>query len=233
MATQHLAYAGASDWLNRLSWLRTDTAFLNRALTSSRSRFLILRNFDPLVVPASSTGRQLAFVTYPDVQTYIRKDHFADEPGTASQPNLKDRPLVLFLGLDERSAAGSFLPDSNQASAYDNADAYFALDATNLPELVDLAKSKAGAEADFLELRSGGALLPGEQLATASIARALADWHRRNPFCAGCGRKTIDVQAGWKRYCPPDTEPERPPCPTRKGVHNISVNKSEHFPCVC
>jgi NAD+ diphosphatase len=222
MATQHLAYAGASDWLNRLSWLRTNSAFLNRALTSTRARFLVLRNFDPLVVPASATSRELAFLTYADVQTHIHKDHFADEPGTASQPNLSDRPLVLFLGLDERAAGGHFLPDSHQS--YDTADAYFALDATSLPQLLTRAQEKAGPGAEFLELRSGGALLPREQLATAAIARALIDWHRRNPYCAGCGRKTVDVQAGWKRFCPPVSD--GPPCPTRKGVHNISVRCS-------
>lgn len=60
------------------------------------------------------------------------------------------------------------------------------------------------------------------------------DWNSRNQFCAACGGRTISVHAGTKRTCPqfdkafqksPNDAPfERPPCVSRKGVHNIAVS---------
>lgn len=40
-------YSGSN--LNRLSWLRTDSDFLNSALSSPKTRFLLLENLNPLV----------------------------------------------------------------------------------------------------------------------------------------------------------------------------------------
>jgi len=55
-------------------------------------------------------------------------------------------------------------------------------------------------------------------------ARSLLDWNARNQFCAGCGSKTVSVQAGTKRVCPPrDGARERPHCATRSGIHNVAV----------
>jgi hypothetical protein len=50
-------------------------------------------------------------------------------------------------------------------------------------------------------------------------------------FCAGCGRPTGSVWAGWKRGCLPDTEAktvdgeEKPPCVSKKGVHNFAYRE--------
>ena len=61
-------------------------------------------------------------------------------------------------------------------------------------------------------------------------ARSLLDWNARNQFCAGCGSKTVSVQAGTKRVCPPKDRAEgareRPQCMTRSGVHNVAVRAS-------
>jgi NAD+ diphosphatase len=74
---------------------------------------------------------------------------------------------------------------------------------------------------------------------TAAIyaqARSLIDWNARNPYCAACGHKTFSVNAGMKRICPPtdafllssgSQSAERPPCVTRKGVHNLAFPRTD------
>ena len=63
-------------------------------------------------------------------------------------------------------------------------------------------------------------------------ARALLDWNARNPFCAQCGQRTLSVNSGTKRACPPTDLAggklhERAPCATRKGVSNISFPRTD------
>lgn len=60
----------------------------------------------------------------------------------------------------------------------------------------------------------------------------MIDWNIRNPFCAGCGRPTLAIEAGYKRVCPPTdrgggSEP-RPldDCPTRHSVSNLCFPRS-------
>lgn len=65
-------------------------------------------------------------------------------------------------------------------------------------------------------------------------ARHLLDWNARNPFCASCGYKTLSVNAGFKRTCPPKdiatqvtNNGERPPCATRTGISNLSFPRTD------
>lgn len=47
-------------------------------------------------------------------------------------------------------------------------------------------------------------------------------------FCPGCGNATAAVWGGWKRACLPDQpsrSPERPPCVSKKGVHNFAYRE--------
>lgn len=74
---------------------------------------------------------------------------------------------------------------------------------------------------------------------TAAIyaqGRALLDWNARNPYCAGCGQKTISVNSGTKRSCPPtdyanstdaSTPITRADCPTRHGISNLSFPRTD------
>jgi NAD+ diphosphatase len=63
-------------------------------------------------------------------------------------------------------------------------------------------------------------------------ARALLDWNVRNPFCAQCGQRTLSVNAGTKRICPPTDLAggklhERGPCETRGRVSNITFPRTD------
>lgn len=58
------------------------------------------------------------------------------------------------------------------------------------------------------------------------------DWNARNPFCAQCGSKTLSINAGAKRTCPPTdmaggTRKERGSCASRQGVSNICFPRTD------
>lgn len=61
-------------------------------------------------------------------------------------------------------------------------------------------------------------------------ARALMDWNTRNTFCGTCGHRTLSVNAGTKRACPPTDAArtaeglpqDRPECNTRTTLSNLS-----------
>ncbi len=63
-----------------------------------------------------------------------------------------------------------------------------------------------------------------------AASRALLDWNHRNPFCAACGHRTMSVNGGFKRACPPkdsSSTSERPACVTRKGISNLSFPRTD------
>lgn len=70
---------------------------------------------------------------------------------------------------------------------------------------------------------------------TAAIyaqARSLLDWNARNPFCAQCGQRTLSLNAGTKRVCPPTDlaggeKRDRLPCATRGTISNISFPRTD------
>ena len=53
-------------------------------------------------------------------------------------------------------------------------------------------------------LREVGAQLPGDDVALATTAIALDNWHRAHARCAQCGESTSPAHAGWVRRCPAD-----------------------------
>ena len=63
-------------------------------------------------------------------------------------------------------------------------------------------------------------------------AKALLDWNARSPFCAQCGQRTMSVNAGTKRVCPPTDRAsgevrDRLPCATRGTVSNLSFPRTD------
>lgn len=51
-------------------------------------------------------------------------------------------------------------------------------------------------------LREVGAQLSGDEVALATTAIALDNWHGAHPRCSRCGVPTLPAQAGWVRRCP-------------------------------
>jgi NAD+ diphosphatase len=61
------------------------------------------------------------------------------------------------------------------------------------------------------------------------------DWNTRNTFCGTCGHRTLAVNAGTKRACPPTDAArtaegktvERPECNTRTTLSNLSFPRTD------
>ncbi|KDN37740.1 hypothetical protein K437DRAFT_259668 [Tilletiaria anomala UBC 951] len=62
-------YSGSK--LNRLSWLRTSSEFINAALTSDDSRFVVLNRLNPLVYKGGDRNSLLATLSWKDVKDCI------------------------------------------------------------------------------------------------------------------------------------------------------------------
>jgi len=53
----------------------------------------------------------------------------------------------------------------------------------------------------WTDLRLSGAALDATAAGLAVTAVAVLGWHRRAPYCSGCGRPTEMARAGWARRC--------------------------------
>lgn len=81
-----------------------------------------------------------------------------------------------------------------------NSVPHFAVDLSAIEEPL-AHQLLTGAQAEFIELRDAASLLPRPEAALLAYARALTEWHKRNPFCSACGGKTEAREAGHVRVC--------------------------------
>ncbi|KAG0134354.1 NUDIX hydrolase domain-like protein [Tuber indicum] len=226
--------------LNRVSFLRSNTAFLRAALP--RSKFLLLRDLEPLA--ASKTT--LAWVGYETVRALVGNPFDTEEEeflrGYDSRVEI---PTLVFLGMNEEGTGGGGGGESfefeGEGGKYVGGPC-FALDVTekgSLKEECEKVQEEAvkGAEGrEFRKVRLDLSLVPSDAAILAQ-ARSLLDWNNRNQFCSACGARTVSVHAGTKRICPPsdrafqkdpeDPPFERPPCISRKGIHNIAFPRTD------
>ncbi|CAD6572590.1 MAG: NADH pyrophosphatase [Alectoria sarmentosa] len=225
--------------LNRVSFLRTDHAFLSAALRHPSTSFLLFNSLSPL----AKDPTKLEYASFKDVQPLLGDDPYSkNEEQMVSEYNSSVTvPQLLFLGLDEREKSGF------EWTIY-RGSPYFALDVTPkgtissaAEKLIESIKSRG---LQFVEGRMHMSL-PSAQAAIYAQARALLDWNARNPFCAQCGQPTLSINAGTKRTCPPKdlaslinttsigsttaTTPtaDRPDCATRKGVSNLCFPRTD------
>ncbi|KAG5305286.1 peroxisomal NADH pyrophosphatase NUDT12 [Histoplasma capsulatum G186AR] len=209
--------------LNRVSFLRTDGAFLSAALRHPTTRFLLFNDLNPLVRSPS----EIFYASYNDVKTLIHEDVFDKTEADALkdfQPSITT-PLLIFLGLDETQKENSLSYKSYTGAPF------FALDVTPRGTIEQPAKGIiATMEANGLSFFRGRTVttLPADVAAIYAQARALLDWNTRNAYCGTCGHLTMSIQAGTKRACPPhDTKGPRPPCSTRTSISNLSFPRTD------
>ena len=161
-------------------------------------------------------------------------------------------PQIIFLGLDERKEGLVY-------KEHYKGQPWFAVDVTPTASVKEeaekLVEKVKGEGLDFskgrmhlsLPAEEGMSLLSSDlppqydsntdECLIAAIyaeARHLLDWNARNPYCASCGYKTLSVNAGFKRSCPPKdiaesvtNAGERPPCATRTGISNLSFPRTD------
>ncbi|GAP86550.1 putative NADH pyrophosphatase [Rosellinia necatrix] len=216
--------------LNRVSFLRTDHAFLRAAFAHPSTSFLLLDNYSPL---AKDTAN-LAYVGKEDVVSLTGPDPFGntEEEQIKSFNSTITQPIILFLGLDEKKAGFQYREYKGNP--------YFAVDVTPKGSIEEKAKSVIEAA----KAKQGVSFTPGARLLSLNApeaaiyaqARALLDWNARNPFCAGCSERTMSINAGTKRVCPPTDlagvpaggKPrQRADCPTRHGISNLSFPRTD------
>ncbi|KAK9446672.1 NUDIX hydrolase domain-like protein [Limtongia smithiae] len=209
--------------LNRVSFLRENYTFLSAALTHPTTRFILLDKFNP----ALTTGtNELFTVAYTDVADAIGNPFSKSEEETVAEwDSSKTVPVLVFLGIDESADGVSFNGYSGRA--------YFSLDVTpadiNPSASVTALAEKVTTAGAYFHTIYHNYVLSFAEAAVYAMARSYTDWNRRNPFCAGCGSKTMSVNGGAKRVCPPtDGGVEKPgSCPSRGVVTNISFPRSD------
>ncbi|KAH8158792.1 hypothetical protein CIB48_g9454 [Xylaria polymorpha] len=216
--------------LNRVSFLRGDHAFLNAAFSHPSTSFLLLDNYSPL---AKDTAN-LAYVSKEDVVPLTGAEPFetTEAEQIKSFNSTITQPVILFLGLDEKKKGFEYREYRGNP--------YFAIDVTPKGSIEEKAKSVIEA----VKAKQGVSFIPGGRLLTLNApeaaiyaqARALLDWNARSPFCGGCGERTMSVNAGTKRVCPPTDlagvpeggEPKkRADCATRHGVSNLNFPRTD------
>ncbi|KAI1197312.1 NUDIX hydrolase domain-like protein [Nemania serpens] len=216
--------------LNRISFLRGDQGFLSAAFAHPSTSFLLLDNYSPL---AKDTSR-LAYVGKEDIVSLTGPEPFqkTEEEQIKGFSSAVTQPTILFLGLDEKKTDFRYREYKGNP--------FFAVDVTPKGSIEEKAKSVIEA----VKAKEGVKFIPGGRLLTLNApeaaiyaqARALLDWNARNPFCGGCGERTMSVHAGTKRVCPPTDlagvpeggEPKkRAECPTRRGVSNLCFPRTD------
>lgn len=214
--------------LNRVGFLRPDNTFLSQALRHPSTTVLLFNKLEPLLKSPS----ELATVRFEDVKPIIGDDPFGrPEEDTIAQYNSSlYLPQIIFLGLDERTEGFVY-------KEHYKGQPWFAVDVTPKESVAEAAEKlieKVKSEGlDFSKGRMNMSL-PAQEAAIYAEARHLLDWNARNPFCASCGYKTLSVNAGFKRTCPPKdiaaavtNNGERPPCATRTGISNLCFPRTD------
>ncbi|KAF3165288.1 NADH pyrophosphatase [Orbilia oligospora] len=220
-------YSGSP--LNRLAFLRTNHSYLSTALQHPSTRFLLLNNLDPL----ASTPSTLAFLSYSDISPLISNPYSTSEKEVLeSFTSTVDHPVLIFLGIDESAPQEHKIPTPDGKYS---GQAYFSLDITPYPHIsysstaASLLNSiKQNYPLHEFKTARKDLNLGNEHAAIYASARTLTNWNVTAPFCAGCGQKTLSVNAGTKRACPPkDGGVETRKCPSREGVHNINFPRTD------
>lgn len=219
--------------LNRVSFLRPDHSFLSAALKHSSTNFIVFKDLFPL----TKNPRELAFVQLNEVENIIGDDPYKKSEDDQIREYNSDTyiPQLIFLGLDDRKSDGLNWKDSYKGAPY------FALDVSPRESVASAAETLISS----LESRGfsfpGGRhflSLPPEEAAIYACARHMLDWNLRNPYCAACGNKTLSVNGGFKRTCPPSDLSKalgesqsspfvRQPCASRKGVSNLAFPRTD------
>ncbi|CAN8096917.1 unnamed protein product [Discula destructiva] len=220
--------------LNRVGFLRADHVFLRSAFSHPSARFLLL---DELAPSVDESEKRLGYVSFADIKGFTGTDPFekTDEEMIKNFNSEEERPLILLLGLDEGNKLQAPKTDEVYAYKEHKGRPYFAVDVSAKGKLTGEANKVIEAVKargfSFSKNQRHMGLAYGEAAVYAQ-ARSMIDWNGRIPFCAQCGSKTLSVNAGAKRACPPTdlaggTLKERAPCASRQGVSNICFPRTD------
>ncbi|KAL2845991.1 NUDIX hydrolase domain-like protein [Aspergillus pseudodeflectus] len=222
----------SSSPLNRLSFLRSDHPFLSAAIKHPSTRFVILKDLAPL----TRSPTELYYAKYDEVRKLVPETIYdkSEEDLIKEHDSRKTEPHLIFLGLDEAQKE-----DGLTWKIYSGTP-YFALDASEKGSEEQQANAKEvlaafeGKGLSFLQARVA-LTFSADEAAIYAQARAITDWNTRNTYCGTCGHRTIAVNSGTKRACPPtdaarvaEGKPaEKPACTTRTTLSNLSFPRTD------
>ncbi|KAL6237572.1 hypothetical protein BDW75DRAFT_203680 [Aspergillus navahoensis] len=223
----------SSSPLNRLSFLRSDHPFLSAALKHPSTQFVILKDLAPL----TRSPTELYYAKFDEVRKLVPESIYdkSEEEIIKEHDSRKTEPHLIFLGVDQANKQqGGFSWKIYSGTPY------FALDVSEKGSEEQQANVKEvvnGFEAQglsFLQARVA-MTFSADEAAIYAQARALIDWNTRNSYCGTCGSRTISVNSGTKRACPPtdaarvtEGKPaEKPACSTRTTISNLSFPRTD------
>lgn len=149
--------------LNRVSFLRTDHAFLNAAFAHPATSFLLLDNYSPLAKDTSN----LAYVSKEDIVPLTGLDPFkkTEEEQIKSFNSDITQPVILFLGLDEKKPGFEYREYKGNP--------YFAIDVTPKGSIEEKAKSVIEA----VKAKPGVSFIPGGRIMTLNAPEGNSLYH--------------------------------------------------------
>ncbi len=206
---RHVNFLGGSP-LNRLSWLRSSTPFLNAVLASKETKWILFQNGQPLVsVQGAVKERSLTKLSTTDIKHFLGPDPifgqgkelgqtFEDEvtPPVLEASRIHG-PAIVFLGLHEPEGVEvkSALPSSEFSAKTDPKLAaaniqgipYFALDVSDADEdgintllSQNSVSNQERSTYEFAEPRGASGSLNMFEAAVFAEARSMIDWNTRN-----------------------------------------------------
>ncbi|KAF9095688.1 Peroxisomal NADH pyrophosphatase nudt12 [Mortierella sp. AD031] len=225
-----IQFTGATH--NRSSFLRTDKEYLQESLQASSTRFVIFADHGVLFKSSSLT---LAYASYDDIKQFLGPDPINKLP---------DGLVLVFLGVDETGNAqpqqeGEVLVRGRRGVGY------WALDLSarnSTQELKDSIETWTNTYTEkhghyMAEMRPAAFGLTYPESGLVAQARSVVDWNKRNQFCAGCGQKSLSLEGGHKRSCPPTInragEEVQSDCLAHKGVQNFTYPRTDPVVIVC
>jgi NAD+ diphosphatase len=191
----HINFLSGSP-LNRLSWLRTSSAFLNALLTSTSTRWVAFQDGKPLVASRASETR-LALLTTVDVEHFLGPEPYFGQGPTEGAIPIVDLPIleaarfrgapIVFLGLKESQVNeyNPSAPPEELAKALVGTP-FFSIDVsevghTELDRLGQISVAGAdGFDVSFFEPRAATRGMSGFDAGVFAEARSMVDWNFRN-----------------------------------------------------
>ncbi|KPI42090.1 putative NADH pyrophosphatase [Cyphellophora attinorum] len=217
-------YFGSSP-LNRLSFLREDYGFLAGAFDHPTTKFLCFKNLSPL----QKSQTEIHHATLQELKPLAPENPYAktEKEIIESFDSRNVTAQFVFLGIDEKVTDGYKFRNFTGAP-------HFAVDITPKAPYAEAAeKIIEGFNAKGYSFAEGmrAMFYHADVAAEYAQGRHYLDWNARNTFCGTCGHRTLSVNAGAKRVCPPidkaESPPEREACSTRTTLSNLTFPRTD------
>ena len=211
--------------MNRLSFLREDHGFLAGAFDHPTTKFLCFKDLSPL----QKSQTEIHYATLEDLKGLAPENPYAktEKEVIDAFDSRKSTAQFIFLGIDEKVKDGYTFRNFTGAP-------HFAVDITPkfshaeaAQKVIDHFSGKGFSFAEGMRAM----FYNSDVAAEYAQGRHYLDWNARNIFCGTCGHRTLSVNAGAKRVCPPKDQAESPPerdaCSTRTTLSNLTFPRTD------